>query len=114
MTCIIFFCLYCCHLHIFQPISAVVWLAWSSYIQSCQIDWLCGCLSVFRADFEPVCRRHHGQLWLSDTRLLHSWTSKPGRVHSSLVRIWPRRHVSNRCVFGLTRFRWTTFWQYQL
>jgi len=49
--CIIFFCLYCCHLHIFQPISAVVWLAWSSYIQPCQIDWLCGFLSVFSCRF---------------------------------------------------------------
>lgn len=44
-------------------------------------------------DVEPVCGCHYGQLWISDTRLLHLGPSPPGWVYPSVGRVWPSRMV---------------------
>lgn len=44
-------------------------------------------------DVELVRGRHYGQLWLPNTRLVHSWRPSFGRVYQNMGRIRPQRNV---------------------
>lgn len=50
---------------------------------------------VSYSDAKPVCGCDHGQLWVFDSRLLHSGSSSPGRVCSHLGGVWPSGMVSS-------------------
>jgi len=53
-----------------------------------QADKLIFSCVVHTIDAESVCGCNYGQLWLLDSRLVHSRTTSPRRVYPCLGRLW--------------------------